>query len=91
MRLALQPAVPLTARAGWSRLACVAGIAAMIAARIPGIWPHGRLWAEEGVVYLASAWIHPWYRALFTIHTGYLNLPASGITTLAVHLPARAR
>jgi hypothetical protein len=73
------------ANARLPRVVLVLGFACLIAARIPTLWPHGRLWAEEGVVYLASAWVDPWYQALVTIHTGYINLPASAATTLAVH------
>jgi hypothetical protein len=62
------------------------GLACLIMARIPALWPHGRLWAEEGTVYLSSALTHPWYQALVTIHSGYMNLPASGATTLAAHV-----
>jgi hypothetical protein len=69
-----------------ARAALVIGFAVLISVRIPALWPYGRLWAEEGVVYLANAWAAPWYAGLFTIHTGYLNLPASGATALAVHL-----
>lgn len=67
-------------------VAMLLGVAGLIVLHIPTLWPHGRLWAEEGVVYLAAAWAQPWYEALFTIHTGYLNFPASGATTLAAHL-----
>lgn len=68
------------------RLAVLTGFAVLVAARLPGLWPDGRLWAEEGVVYLARAWRAPWPDALFTVHTGYLNLPASLAATLALHL-----
>jgi hypothetical protein len=80
------PVTKAAANARLPRVALVLGFACLIAVRIPTLWRHGRLWAEEGVVYLASAWVDPWYRALVTIHTGYLNLPASAATTLAVHV-----
>jgi hypothetical protein len=67
-------------------MALLLGFAALVAARLPGVWPDGRLWAEEGVVYLAHAWAEPWWMAALTVHTGYLNLPASIAPTLAVHL-----
>ncbi len=68
------------------RLAVMLGFAVLVAARLPGIWPHGRLWAEEGETYLARAWAAPWSDALLLVHTGYLNLPASLAATLAAHL-----
>jgi heme exporter protein D len=83
--LAADAAVARQARRPGFWAGVLIGFAALTAARIPTIWPYGRLWAEEGVVYLANAWTAPWYKALFTVHTGYLNLPASAATTLAVH------
>jgi hypothetical protein len=83
--IGLVPALRTVAKTH-ARAALVIGFAILISVRIPALWPCGRLWAEEGVVYFANAWTAPWYEALFTIHTGYLNLPASGATTLAAHL-----
>ena len=79
---AIRPASPSTLL----RVALLAGLACLIAAHIPGVWPHGRLWAEEGRVFLAGAWTLPWYEALTMVQVGYMILPASGAMTLAVHL-----
>jgi hypothetical protein len=81
----LRPALGTAATSGRQRLLLLIGYAVLVGARIPSVWPHGRLWAEEGWTYLSSAWSAPWYVGLTTIHTGYMNLPASGATTLAVH------
>ncbi len=62
------------------------GFAVLVAARLPGVWPDGRLWAEEAVIYFANAWHLPWYHALATVHTGYLNLPAASAAVAAAHL-----
>ena len=58
----------------------------LVVVRIPAILTDGRFWAEEGVVYFHAAWHQSWLDALFTIHTGYLNLVASVATLLALHL-----
>jgi hypothetical protein len=58
----------------------------LVVVRIPAILTDGRFWAEEGVVYYHAAWHQSWLEALFTIHTGYLNLIASVATLLALHL-----
>ena len=73
------------ARASLPRVLLVLAFALLVAGRMPGLWPEGRLWAEEGKVYLFHAWHDPWYWALVKVHTGYMNLPASVGTTLGVH------
>jgi hypothetical protein len=75
---------PLPTHAGFWLL--LLAFAVLVAARIPAVWPHGRLWAEEASVYLVNAWTQPWFAALLAVHTGYINLPAAGATALAVHL-----
>lgn len=60
--------------------------AALVALRIPAVFTAGRFWAEEGPVYFYAAWTRPWFEALFTIHTGYLNIAASTAALLALHL-----
>ena len=59
---------------------------ALVALRIPAIFAGGRFWAEEGPVYFYHAWTQPWFQALFTIHTGYLNIVASTAALAALHL-----
>lgn len=87
--LTVGTAAPGAVRAGLSaRTALLAGFALLVALRMPSIWPYGRLWAEEGTFYLAYAWKEPLTDGLFAVHTGYMNLPASVATTLAVHLVA---
>lgn len=51
--------------------------AALVAVRIPDILVKGRFWAEELAVYFAAARSVPWYDAIGTVHTGYLNVAAS--------------
>ncbi len=67
------------------RVALLAGFAVLTALRLPNVWLKGRFWAEEGAVYFYNAWNEPWYRALFAVHTGYLNLSASLATLFSVH------
>jgi hypothetical protein len=62
------------------------GFAVLVAVRLRAVWPGGRLWAEEAVVYLANAWTEPWYQALVAVHAGYINLPAAAAPLLALHL-----
>ncbi|MBV9538903.1 MAG: hypothetical protein JOY70_08245, partial [Acidisphaera sp.] len=61
--------------------------AALIALRLPDAVLDGRFWAEEGAVYFRNALHDGWAAALFTVHTGYLNLAASTATLLAAHVP----
>jgi hypothetical protein len=68
------------------RATLLALYAAAVLLRMPDVVVKGRLWAEEGAVYLYNALHEPWYDALFAVHTGYLNLAASSATLLAVDL-----
>jgi hypothetical protein len=45
-----------------------------VALRSPALMIHGRIFAEEGSVYLRYAWIHPPMRALLVPHLGYYSL-----------------
>ena len=71
--------------AAWIRVVLVVLFVVLVLVRIPAVLLHGRFWAEEGVVYFHAAWTKPWSEALFTIHTGYLNIVASSATVLAAH------
>ncbi len=53
---------------------------------MPVVAIHGRLWAEEGNVYLAAAWNQGWWGAIAAVHEDYLNLAATMATLFAVHL-----
>jgi hypothetical protein len=68
------------------KLVLLLGYAVLVLARMPHVAIAGRLWAEEGNVYLANAWNHGWWGAIATIHEDYLNLAATLATLLAVHL-----
>jgi len=50
----------------------------------------GRLWAEEGVIYLKNALTEPWYNAWFALipqeHAAYINLSAGLATWIAFKL-----
>jgi hypothetical protein len=46
----------------------------LIAARLPNVVLHGRVWAEEGAVFLRNAAVLPWSQAIFHPVGGYLNL-----------------
>jgi hypothetical protein len=80
------PATKTATHAPLLRVALLLGLACLIAGHIPTLWPHGRLWAEEGSLFVASAWTRPWYQSLVTAPIGYLMLPTSGAATLAVHV-----
>lgn len=72
-------------RLPWGRVLPLALFLVLVVVRIPAILTEGRFWAEEAVIYYAAAWNRPWLEALFTVHTGYLNLGASAATLLALH------
>lgn len=46
----------------------------LVALRYPWLLLHGRLWAEEGPVYLRGAWLNSFPSALFAAHIGYYAL-----------------
>ena len=51
------------------KLVLLLGYAALVLARMPRVAViSGRLWAEEGNVYLADAWNHGWWGAIAAIH-----------------------
>ncbi len=47
---------------------------ALLAVRNPALLLHGRLWAEEGTVYLRFAWENAFWHALVAHHQGYYAL-----------------
>jgi hypothetical protein len=66
------------------RTLLIAGFAALVLVKIPGVL-QGRLWAEDGF-FLIDAVRLPWWRALITPHTGYIDVVASGAMLIAVNL-----
>jgi hypothetical protein len=64
------------------KLIYILGFVVLVAIRMPKIW-RGRFWAEEGTVFLQNAWHEPWYKALFFVYGGYLNLIANFATIVA--------
>jgi hypothetical protein len=60
--------------------------AVLIVMKMPQILLKGRFWAEEGAVYFINARTQSGLDALFAVHTGYLNLPASIATLLAARV-----
>jgi hypothetical protein len=54
--------------------------------RLPNAWVHGRFQDEEATVFLAYAWHHPWFEALFRPFAGYWNLGANSTTVLVAQL-----
>lgn len=76
---------PVFGRMSWHfRILLIAGFTAFVLAKIPGVL-QGRLWAEDGF-FLIDAVRLPWWRALITPHTGYIDVVASGAMLIATHL-----
>ncbi len=65
-----------------ARLCLVAGFAALLFIRMPGVL-RGRLWAEEGRVFYEHAASMPAWQALFLPYAGYLNLVANAAPIIA--------
>ena len=76
---------PLAAESfSWrDRVFLIAVFAALVLLKIPGVL-QGRLWAEDGL-FLQDALQLPWWQALTTPHTGYIDLTASGAMLIAIH------
>ena len=58
----------------------------LVALRDPWLLLHGRLWAEEGTVYLRSAWSSSISATLFSPHLGYYALWPNFCSLLAAHV-----
>jgi hypothetical protein len=67
------------------RTAMVLVFMVVIAARLPNVALHGRVWAEEGAVFLGNAAVLPWSQAIFHPVGGYLNLIANLAGIVAFH------
>ncbi|MEY2417598.1 MAG: hypothetical protein QOG90_278 [Actinomycetota bacterium] len=63
---------------------------AVLGARRPSGVFHPNLWAEDGPIFLRSAYLEPWYRSLFHSYNGYLHLVLRAWAELASLLPASA-
>jgi hypothetical protein len=55
----------------------------LTALRYPWLLLHGRLWAEEGSVYLRSGWTESYSSALFASHLGYYALWPNAVGLIA--------
>jgi hypothetical protein len=80
---------PFGARAVFSgpeRWALLAVFALIVIFRLPHAWVRGRFQDEEATVFLAYAWHHPWFDALFRPFAGYWNLGANATTVLVAQL-----
>jgi hypothetical protein len=53
---------------------------------MPTVLFQGRVWAEEGLVFLNNAFHMEWYEALFQPHGGYLNLISNIAGLVGAHL-----
>ena len=58
----------------------------LVALRDPWLLLHGRLWAEEGTVYLRNAWSSDLPATLFSAHLGYYALWPNFCSLLAAHV-----
>jgi hypothetical protein len=78
---------PLVGRPGKpERTAMVLVFMVLIAARLPNVTLHGRVWAEEGKEFLWNAAVLPWSEAIFHPVGGYLNLVANLAGIMAFHM-----
>jgi hypothetical protein len=67
-----------------NRLLLIALFALLVLLKIPSLM-EGRLWAEDGL-FLTDALRLPWWQALTTPHTGYIDVTASTAMLVATHL-----
>ena len=73
--------------AGWrSGLVLLLAATALVVVRAPVLLVHPRLWAEEGSIYLATALVLPWWKALFALQKGYFSLLPNLATVLAARV-----
>ncbi len=72
-------------RIAW-RVCMLAVVAAAMVLRAPLLFVEPRVWAEEGVIYLADAVTQPWHHALIAPHVGYYSLFSNVVFVLATRL-----
>ena len=72
----------LRRNAPW-RFALLGVVAAATLARRPELLAEPRFWAEEGVLYFASAFNLPWREALLGVHQGYFSFFANTAALIA--------
>jgi hypothetical protein len=70
------------------KLILIGGVIA-IYSRYPLFFLEPRFWAEEGSVYFAYAYSHPWYDSLLALHQGYYSLFPNVSAILANLVPLR--
>jgi hypothetical protein len=68
-------------------LAALLLYAFVLVVRAPWVLFEGRVWAEEGTVYLQYAWTHSFLDALVSPHLGYYYLVANAAGIVAAHVP----
>jgi hypothetical protein len=59
----------------------------ILVVRAPWILFVGRIWSEEGTIFLQYAWTHSFLDALTAPHAGYYNLVANLAGIVAAHVP----
>ena len=74
-----------TWRIDW-RVCMLVVVAAAMVLRAPLLLIEPRVWAEEGVVYMAHAVAVPWYQALISPHLGYYSLFNNVVFVIATRL-----
>jgi hypothetical protein len=67
----------LTCPGSIERTLLIFGFLVLVAVRLPNVVLHGRVWAEEGAVFLRNAMILPWTRAIIYPVGGYVNIIAN--------------
>ncbi len=78
---------PATVPGITERTAMVLVFMILIAARLPNVMLHGRVWAEEGLEFFRNAAVLPWSQAIFHPVAGYLNVIANLAGIVAFHVP----
>jgi hypothetical protein len=72
---------------GWKQLLCAVGVLLVLAARVPDYWRAGEFVAEDGGVFFADAWNHPWPESLILPYAGHFDLLPRLIAALWSGLP----
>ncbi|MFI5335216.1 MAG: hypothetical protein ACHQ5A_00390 [Opitutales bacterium] len=72
---------------GWKQLLCTGLVLLILLARVPHYWSGGEFVAEDGWVFFADAWNHPFPGVLFLPYAGYFHLLARLVAELWSGLP----
>lgn len=81
----------LAAHRGWKQVLLTSLVFLVLAARVPLAWRTGEFVAEDGWIFFADAWNHPFWETLLRPYAGYFHLLPRLLAELCSPLPLVAQ